>query len=238
MRCLYFIITLLSHFISYSQTKENNNMSFLISINYSPDYCSRLLKNSDGSLFTDVIIDGRNNSETAKLGYTTGLNGCINFSQNIGLETGIQYSNKGYQNLMQDLSPFYIDSTSSVKGKSVSSFHYLDMPLKVNFIFGKRKLQFCGSVGIAANILLKQTVLATLEFEDGSTQQQKLTSTQYNKFNLSPLISAGVNYQISNSMNFKIEPTFRYGILKVANSEIGTYLWNIGLNMGCYYVIK
>jgi hypothetical protein len=49
------------------------------------------------------------------------------------------------------------------------------------------------------------------------------------------LISAGAEYKIKNKMYVRIEPTFRYGVLKIIDAPVTAYLWNAGLNMGFYY---
>ena len=81
----------------------NPTQKILIGFNFSPDFSSRTLKNNDGSSSSDLVIKSRKDIEIAKFGYTTGLNVCFNFSQLVGFETGIQFSNKGYKTKDQDL---------------------------------------------------------------------------------------------------------------------------------------
>jgi hypothetical protein len=90
------IATLNSHAQSNSnQTPEFNR--FQVGINFSADACFRALKNSDGAASSDMVIIQRNNLETYRLGYTAGLNFCLNISEKFGIETGVQYSLKGFQ---------------------------------------------------------------------------------------------------------------------------------------------
>jgi hypothetical protein len=102
IKYLIIISLTLTAFFCYGQetskgtpTEEYKKIQF--GINFSPDFAYRILKNNDVTSDKDFIIDVRNKVETAKLGYTAGLNVCFNIKKTIGLETGIQYSNKGYQ---------------------------------------------------------------------------------------------------------------------------------------------
>ena len=74
----------------------------LIGISASPDYTYRTLS-SDGGSTSDAIINNRNKYESGKIGYIVGLNFNYNFSRKWGLITGVLYSNKGYQSIL-DLS--------------------------------------------------------------------------------------------------------------------------------------
>ncbi len=102
-----FFLTLTS-LSSYGQdkTEETPTADFKrvqIGINISPDICFRTLKNNDGSSRSDIFMKLSNENETVKVGYTAGLNVCLNIKKFVGIETGIQYSNKGYQTKMKEL---------------------------------------------------------------------------------------------------------------------------------------
>ena len=130
-----------------------------VGVNFSPDYCFRTLKNNDGSLTSSSILKSRNENETGKLGYTTGINVIYNLKKSIGIEVGIQYSNKGYQTKMQDFTygsmidprTGFVYNTSGqtpIQGEFIYNDYYIDIPLKVNFCFGKKKIRFITSAGL------------------------------------------------------------------------------------------
>ena len=85
--------------LSFSIQGQNKNQNHRLQfgLNISPDYSFRTLKNNDGSASSNIVIQSRNNNEIYKLGFTMGLNVRFDCSQSIGLETGIQFSNKGYK---------------------------------------------------------------------------------------------------------------------------------------------
>jgi len=233
-----FILTITS-FSLYGQdkSKENPTSDFKriqIGINISPDICYRTLKNNSGSSTGDLYIKLYNENETVKVGYTAGLNICFNIKKFFGLETGIQYSNKGYQTKLIDLIFGQPVPSSPNKGKFIYNFHYIDIPLKANFTIGKKKVRFFTSVGVTANIFIKGTQTSVLVYSDRSDKKTNPTNFDYKKLNISPAISVGIDYKINNRMNLRVEPTFRYGVLKIIDTSVTGYLYNAGLNMSYY----
>jgi len=235
---------------AYSQDIPAVNINkFQFGVNFSSDMCYRTLKNNNGSSSNDEIIKGRNSSEIPKFGYTTGLNFVYNLNKTIGFETGVQFSDKGYQIETTDLiygdqidpitgviSPESIDTKAPTMAKYINSDYYLEVPIKANFSFGNRKVRFITSAGIAVNFFIAETETAVYTYIDGSTKRKNSSSYfSYNIINLSPMVSLGIDWKITPKINLKAEPTIRYGVLKIIDSPVTGYLWNCGLNMGCYY---
>lgn len=221
-----------------------------IGVNFSPDYCFRTLKNNDGSASSDMNLKWRNDNETGKLGYTTGINMIFNLNKNIGIGAGIQYSNKGYQIKLEGSSfGSMIDPrrgfTGNPSGATLTSVkfmynhHYIDIPLKVNFSFGKKKISFVTSLGVATNIFITETSTNVYKYSDGTKDRgTQKTTYNYNKVNVSPFVSAGIDWKFNDRNNLKIEPTVRYGALKIIDAPVTGYLWNAGLNISYYFGLK
>jgi hypothetical protein len=71
---------------------------------------------------------------------------------------------------------------------------------------------------------------------DGKTETEKQTSLYgYNRLNISPLVSAGIDWQLNHRNSIRIEPTFRYGVLKIIDAPLTGYLWSAGLNLSYYF---
>src|SRR4051812_22635658 len=94
------LITFLPVIIFGQQASKNTQQRkvsrFAGSINFSPHYSYRNLK-SDGSSGANTVIKLREAEEISKISYSAGLGICYKFHRQFGIETGIQYSNKGYQ---------------------------------------------------------------------------------------------------------------------------------------------
>jgi len=211
----------------------------MIGYNFSSDYNYRTLKNSDGSSSADIVIKSRNDDETARFGYTTGLNVCFGLSKHISLETGIQYSNKGYQRKGQYTNLIPFDPSDPVKVSWVYAYQYIGIPFKAKFTFGEGKFRFIAGIGFTTSLLINYKQTATYEYADGHKEKRRSSSTSgFNKIDLSPMISAGASYKLNKKIQLFAEPTFRYGLIRVKDAPVSEKLWNAGLNVGVNYVLK
>jgi hypothetical protein len=221
-------------------------------VSVSPDYCFRTLSNNDGSSTSDLIISSRNNIETAKIGCTAGFNFSYNFSKRIGIGTGIHFSNKGYQIKTGRLTfgdvnqnaGFTIYSTSNdpsipQSAKNIYNYYYIDIPLKATITFGSRSFRFVSSVGVSTNILMNASQTNIYEYQDGSLDKSTQASSEsFQTINFSPEISVGVEKRIKDKIFIRVEPAFRYGVLKIIDAPITANLWSAGLNVSYYFGLK
>jgi len=233
------LLSLLLTFFSFTAFGQTTNQTNKISIGYSfsPDYSFRTLKNGDGTSSADLVINTRDDIEKAKFGHTTGFNLTFNFSHLLAFETGIQYSNKGYRTKEQDL--IYSQTSLPNKGSTDYSYQYIGIPLKARFAFGKSKVHFISSAGFMTNFLInvKQTNIYT--FSDGKTEKINHSSTSgFSKVDISPIVSIGVDYKLTDKIHLSAEPTFRFGIIKIKNTPVEEKLWNAGLVFGLSYELK
>lgn len=233
------VLLLITTLVSFTLQGQKTKSHILVGYNFSSDYNFRTLKNSDGSSSAGQVIKSRNDNETARFGYTTGLNVSFDLSKRIALETGIQYSNKGYQTKGRNTFLQIYDPGDPVKIGWVYAYQYIGIPLKAKFSFGKGDLRFVTGIGFTTSLLLSSKQISTLEYVDGSTEKRRSSSTSgFNKIDVSPMVSAGVDYKLNNKMHLLAEPTFRYGIIKTKDAPVTEHLWNAGLNVGFYYSLK
>ncbi len=215
-----------------------------IGVVFSPDYCFRTIKDNEGSTTTNGIVNNRALIESPKISYTTGVFSSYNISNKLALSLGLQYSNKGYKTVMNDLT--YGDIVDPRRGFLYSTggstptnvqltdqYHYLDIPLKVNYVLGNGKLCFISTTGITVNILLGTSTKLSYTYSDGS-KDNKTEKYDYgtNRFNLSPEVGIGLGWRISPAGSLSFVPTFRYGLLKTFNTSITEYLWSGGIVIG------
>ncbi len=153
----------------------------------------------------------------------------------MSIESGIQYSNKGYRSSNIDVTN---PTNAEIFGKANinSNFNYIDIPLKINYFLGKNKIRFISSLGLTSNILVNQVDKSSITYFDGKKENHKdISIYNYKHFNLSPMVSFGIDYAISQRTNLRIEPTFRYGVMKIIDAPITGYLWNGGVNVSYLY---
>lgn len=207
-----------------------------IGINASFDVAYRTLKNNNGSSISNQLIHARNENEIPKIGYSGGINVLFNLKRNMSLESGIQYSNKGYQTKMVETVSFQPnDPLAPEKAKVIYHFHYVDVPLKFNYFFGNRKIRYLASVGVTTNVFLKETQTSIRVYADHKEKVPISSDFEYERFNVSPSIGIGIDYQMNDKINVRIEPTFRYGVSKIIDAPITAYLFSGGINFGLYF---
>ena len=230
---------------------ETSPHRLLFGITVSPDLCYRTLINNDGSSYSSAVMEVRQKNEEPKFGFTTGLNACFNFSEKLGIEGGLLYSNKGYAfknagltfgNMIDPRYGFiYPDSglTEPVQVTFLYNYIYLDVPVRVIYSFGEKRTHVVMSVGITTGFLLNTTQTSVIEYQNGDTNRQtRSQDTDFNTVNLSATCSAGLDYRVSTVLNIRAEPTFRYGLLRITDTPVSEYLWNAGLNITCYYALR
>ena len=235
------LLMLLFTFLSATTFGQNSKQVNKISIGYSfsPDYSFRTLKNGDGNSSIDLVIKSRDDIEKAKFGYTTGLNVTFHFSDLLGFETGVQYSNKGYKTKEQDLTYFPPNPSLPNKATTNYSYQYIGIPLKAKFTFGKSKARFISSAGFMTNFLINVKQTSNYKYSDGKTEKKNQSSTSgFNKIDISPMVSIGIDYKLTDKIHLSAEPTFRFGLSKTKDTPVKEKLWNAGLTLGISYSLK
>ena len=219
--------------------QPKKSTSILIGINFSPDYSFHSLTNNDGSSSTDAVIKNRNSIEIAKFGFTTGIDLCIDLSQSLAIETGIQFSNKGYKTKALDLLFAQPDPSLPINASFQYSYQYVGIPVKARFTFGKNKLHFISGIGFMTNILIHQNVNVKQGYPGGRKDEKNQSSTSdYKKIDISPMVSFGLDYTINNKLHLIAEPVFRYGVIKTRDAPVTEHLWSAGFNCGIYYRVR
>ena len=89
------------------------------------------------------------------------------------------------------------------------------------------------------NFLLNVKQTANYEYSNGKTEKKsQFLKSGFNKVDISPMLSVGVDYKLNNKIHLFAEPTFRYGVIKTKDTPVTEHLWNAGLNVGFYSALK
>ena len=240
MNILFTLVAVIP-FVADAQDSKKNNAGNRIAIgfSFSPDYNNRTLKNNDGSSSSDHVINARNENEQGRISFTTGLYLNTKLSEKLEFQTGLLYSNKGYK-IPKRVAVFPVQpSGAPTHFRSKACFNYFEIPLKLNFITGKGKTKFIAGAGLVTNFLLNESDVITFYYVDGSEKNfDQSSGFDYKKFNLSSVISAGVEFKLKENITLRAEPTFRYGLLKIIDEPVSARLWNVGLNLGVYMQLR
>lgn len=214
---------------------QGQDRRFFVGIQASPDLAYRSLELVDRNTFSEVIIDARNRLEVPRLGFTGSLVAGCALSEQFALEAGVGYSLHGWALDFSELSfgdqieprRGFIYNTNDVISSLNREFHYLNLPVRATLTLGKGRLRSISSVGASASILLKANSVSVINGDRNVLQQDG-----YNAFNLFPMISSGVAYALGENGALRLEPTFRFGALKLRDYPIAERLWSAGLQLG------
>jgi hypothetical protein len=229
---------LLLHFLSAQDViRKTDQKLFFAGIHFSPDYSYRQLVNNDGQSGTEAVIRSRNRIEEARFGFSTGISFGWNITSRIQFESGLFFSDRGYKTdkeLLVYIPPVYPGSPTAVK--HVYKKQFLDVPLRLIYIWSGKKLQLAPAGGLALNLLLNQRQVTYNYYGSGEVKKQKAKLQEdYRKFNLSVQVGVGFRYRLNNRILLSTEPVFRYGLFKSANTPVAEKLWTAGLNTGFYF---
>jgi len=241
-----FLTIALCSFQLFAEEKPKEEKPFrrvMIGVHFSPDVAFRVHTDKNNIQQSKDLVRFYGKHEIPKFGYCVGLNTMVNIKSFVGIETGIWYMNMGYQTKWQDAffgSTWNGTSFDTAHFKIISNFHYIGIPLKVNFTVGKGKLRFFAAAGLAVNFLVNAAntgIIKGYEPENGKNTTQ--LTAYYNRVNIMPLAEAGIDYKINNRMNLKVSPSFRFGVMDVniSQSIIKTFLFNGGINVKYYFGI-
>lgn len=238
---ILFLLVLISSNSTFGQNDDNSNRDvpkLQFGINFSPDVNYRRLYANDKTSTTDFVVNYRNENEFAKLSFSTGFNLSYQINSFFGIETGVQYANKGYTAFNLGLAFEPRDSNDPgipLDIISVYSYHFFDFPLRVNFTIGKKDVRFFSSVGLIFNGIFGTTRTDFLTFSDKTSKRKFKIDEGFNRFNVSSLISLGIDYRLTEKTNLRLEPTVRYGLFPIINAPLSEHLYSVGLNFGYYF---
>lgn len=234
-----------------NQSSSSDYKKLLIGVSISPDYCFRRLSSN---WTDDKLLDERNSNESPKIGYTLGLTFNYMISNRFGIGSGLLLSNKGYQSEvsdfnygdMLDIRSGFIYNTNYSSNLQSASFiyndYYFDLPTNIVFFFGEGNLRLIVNLGLTTNILMKTKTTRILSYTDGTVDKSSSYNSDKFFYNFSTMLSLGLEVKIKNKNFIRIEPGFRYGILKNKDHffnnrdyYVGENLWNVGLNISYYF---
>jgi hypothetical protein len=221
MKQLVFYLLTLIPFGSFGQGKADFN-KFQIGLNVSPDYCY-------------ISIVGPN--EIPKGGFTAGLNAAYNFKDDFGIEWGLQYSNKGFQTKIMNVTLIDPDPSAPSQVQFIYNLDFIDIPLKANFYISKKKnIRFFTSAGITTNVFLNAKQTNIFVYTDRTERETlNLTDNDIRKLNLTPSLSLGFDYTFNDNSQIRIEPILRYSVFKMVDFKLSGNLISTGLNISYFF---
>jgi hypothetical protein len=243
MKLLHFpiIFLLLVSFSVFAQDEKKPIVpKFAIGVNFSPACAYRFIHlTDDGSNSVKSITKLMNESELPVFGYTAGLDFSWFASKRLTLETGLWFSDKGYQMKWMQFATIANPSNTDNKFKLYLKEGYLNIPLKLNFNIITSPLTFFISAGMSTDFRLYSKTKVFMVYEDGSKDTQTINYYEgMRDVIISYIGSFGLEYNFRKNFKIRFEPTYTMAILPLVTGELRTYLWTLGGNAGIYYMFR
>lgn len=210
----------------------------------------RTLSQTDHSANSEIVIRRRNEQEKPLVAFTAAVSAGYRLSRRFGLDLGLGYSQMGwlYRWDLSDLSfgdmidPrrgfIYRTDDVAIPSKLVvhDIFHYAELRIGATLSLGNGHWRSVSSIGVAPSLLIAAKTRTKSEFVDGRTERKTETSGyEFERFNLFPYLSTGIAYHSGQHWEWSLQPTARYGVLRIIDTPITAYLWSVGLQVGCMY---
>jgi opacity protein-like surface antigen len=216
------------------QTNTGNLKRLSVGLSFEEAICFRQLNYSSSNEF---IAKLRNNDERFRFGFTTGVNLRYRLNDKILIESGVLYSNTGFQTKEKELSWATPSANLANKTKTVFVFKTLALPVKANYSINISKLQTYLTAGVSFNYLLRRKTTVIDYFAAGNSN--KTSDNQnigFKPFSFSFIGGFGINYPVSHRLFLNIEPVYRQGVSSVnTDKSSAEYLYSAGINASVFY---
>ncbi len=179
------------------------------------------------------------------ISYSGGISIAYLITKNCYFESGAQYSRKGYSEKETDL--FYGDQIDPRYGfeyddidnlKTRFIYQYIDVPVKVVKSFGDKKWVLTAGAGVTSHFLLSAIRLVKFDSDNnGPKRYESKLQSNHRQFNVSPVVSGGVGYNVNHRLQFIIEPEAKYQLLKITDGKVSSRLWSIDLKFTTFIKI-
>lgn len=222
----------------FAQETELPSSKWSLGINASPDYCYHALT-SDNSTIGNYIVSHRNSYDLPQYGFTAGFQASYAFSKHFSFEFGINYMNKGYKTKSYSnfISPTALPDPSIPLSVSYQyRYHYIGVPLLVNYTAGQKRFKFITSLGIAPHILTDVRSTDTRVYTDSTVVYNYSATTGLKRINIAAFVSAGIETNLSVRFKLRLQPIFRINSDVFDKTVVKEHLWAAGFNAGLYYM--
>lgn len=221
---------LIAPLFGMAQELVSEEDKFSIGVNFSPNYCYRTLNHPDE---WQTFVDTREELEHPSFGFNAGIAARCIFFTTIEVELGVQFSRQTHMFKNVPISDA-MGITPLGLADNQLRYHYLELPLRVNYWFFNRKVFGYVTAGVSMNQFLNDKSKSWLTFNTGETDVVISESSIYdfNKTAFAILGGLGIGYHISEKLNVRLEPLYRYSLTPLAEAPIDQYNYSIGCQIG------
>lgn len=225
----WLLILFIMPLIAKGQNSDSLRYKWLVGVSFESNLSYRQLQYSG---INQYIGNERNSDEIPKFGFNAGLNIRYQISSKWCMDGGIIYANRGYATREEELIWFPPNSSYPTKSKSMVSYHYIEIPVKVNYNFRIGRGKFYITAGVSLNNFTNKTTTLVVYQANGEPLRQKDQSNYgYQQDTYSVLLGLGVTIPVAKKIFLNIEPIYRQNFTSImVDNTAREYFYSIGLN--------
>ncbi|NEN25549.1 PorT family protein [Cryomorpha ignava] len=228
MKKLIAILILLIPFIGHGQESINEQSRFSVGVNFSPNFSYRTLSYPER---LEPLVEAREKYEHPSLGFNTGIAARYLIIPNLEVELGLQFSSQTNMFKNDPLSDPTGEGSPGVANYQLR-FHYLEIPLRLNYRVIDKKFFGYITAGATLNQFLYDKSITRITYSNGDKVAIASGITDFNKKTIGLIGGVGVGYHINPRFNIRVEPLFRYSLTALAETPIDQNIYSIGCQMG------
>lgn len=206
----------------------------------SPDLSYSIIPRNNSGL--PAIKNYQSDYDVSKFSVTVGLEGMYQINQNLALTLGVQYSGKGGKTKEIEYGPSAIES-DPVSMYYVYDYRYIDVPLRLDVYFTRRKVSPFITAGVSTNFFVNQrTGVFGIDKNDNAVEMSSSSTSGFSAVTPQLQVGAGIDIALKYS-RIRIFPIYRLALTDTRLSETYAYstgtvngkLYSIGLGINCFF---
>lgn len=206
----------------------------------SPDLSYSIIPRENSGM--PAIRNYQSNYDIPKFSVTVGLEGMYQINENLAVTLGVQYSGKGGKTKEIEYGPSAVD-TDPVSMYYVYDYRYIDVPLRLDLYFTRRKVSPFITAGVSTNFFINQrTHVFGIDKYDEAVEMSGSTTSGFSAVTPQLQVGAGIDIALKYS-RIRIFPIYRLALTDTKVSESYTYstgtvnakLYSVGLGINCFF---
>ncbi len=203
------------------RTKVKTSIGLVFSID-------RTYRSLGGDSRYGAYIDQLNDQDIPATGYIAGASLIFALSENVNMETGLNYALRGYQTKDLSVNVGTQDNPQYVMSSFRYKLQYLDIPLNFYYYLNQGKARFYLLAGLMHSSLLSAVV------ESSSSAITDKTIGKTLPFIVSVNIGAGFDWNFSPDAMLKIQPVYRQSLTSYTSGTFNIRPNSFGVAVGIY----
>lgn len=208
------------------------NKKIAVGISLAPECSFRRIEMVYQTIYTLSDYEYRIRSEVPSFSYTAGASLTYFIKKHLSVSMGVNFSQKGFSTERIEVITVDYPEGGLGKVKIRYNYNYIEIPVKAQYLVGKKKARLVMECGLSPAFLLYKQAIKRYEYYNGEKRREKDKPNYINNtFNLFLNIGAGADIVLRENLSLRILPSFNYGLMRTGTVRITEHLWNSGLTV-------